>query len=70
MMRELTEEDFARAVKNPYFEKLHKKVEVYVKNEDYEYIHEVANMNSETPEQMIRRILRLSVERMREMDDE
>ena len=32
VMRELTEKDFARAVKNPYFDKLMTKVEVAITN--------------------------------------
>ena len=68
-IREWTEEDFANAVKNPYFDRLNKRVEVIVKRTDYEYFSEVAHMNDEKPEDVMRRILRLSAKRMREHDE-
>jgi len=45
MIRELTEEDFARGVKNPYFDKLMTKIEVALKNEDYATFCETAEIN-------------------------
>jgi len=45
MIRELTEEDFACGVKNPYFDKLMTKIEVAVKNEDYATFCETAKIN-------------------------
>ena len=70
MMRELTEKDFERAVKNPYFEKLNKRIEVIVSNEDYAYFSAIAEINEETPQDLMRRCLRIAAKEMREHDDE
>ena len=42
MKVEYTEEDFAKAIKNPYFEKLNRKVEVAVRHETYDTFKEIA----------------------------
>ena len=51
-MRELTAEDFARCVKNPYFEKLNRKTEVAVRHETYRIFEEIGN-NSGVPAEII-----------------
>jgi len=35
MIKEITEEEFARGMKNPYFDKLMTKTEVALRKEDY-----------------------------------
>ncbi|MCL2349872.1 MAG: hypothetical protein FWC67_00180 [Defluviitaleaceae bacterium] len=35
MIKEITEKDFARGIKNPYFDKLMTKTEVALRKEDY-----------------------------------
>jgi len=58
-MRELTAEDFARGVKNPFFDKLCRKVEVVIRHEDYEVFLETARLNGERvkPEDVMKRCL-------------
>ena len=68
-MRELTEADFARGVKNPHFHKIMRKVEVPIKHEDYDYICEVAKMNNVRPEMIMSRCLAQSVKSMKELDE-
>ena len=59
MIKELTEKDFERAVKNPYFDKLCRKVEVVIRHEDYEVFLETAKLNCERvkPEDVMKRCL-------------
>jgi len=45
MIRELTEKDFDRAVKNPHFDKLMIKVEVAITKEDWTTFFEFAKFN-------------------------
>ena len=49
-MRELTAEDFKRGKKNPFFHKLNKEVETYVKNDTYAIYEEIAKLRGVTPE--------------------
>ena len=69
-IRELTEEDFKRAVQNPFFEKLNKKVEIFVRNDDYELFSSLGKPYDETPEDVIRRMLIHSASSVRESGDE
>lgn len=59
MIRELTEKDFERAVKNPHFDKLCRKVEVVVRHEDYDVFLETAKLNGDRvkPEDVMKRCL-------------
>ena len=59
MIKELTEKDFEHAVKNPYFDKLCRKVEVVIRHEDYAVYEEVAKLNGERvkPEDVMKRCL-------------
>ena len=68
--RTLTQEDFDRAVRNPFFYGLNKKVEVDVRNDDYELFSKIAEMNEETPESVMRRMLINSADFIREHDDD
>ena len=54
MIRELTEKNFARAVKNPHFDKLMTKVEVAVTKEDWATFCEYGKINNVPPEFMMR----------------
>ena len=57
MKAEYTAEDFKNAVRNPFFEKLNKKVEVSVRNEDYKIFLDVAERDNVKPEEIMRRCL-------------
>ena len=54
MIRELTEQDFDRAVKNPHFDKLMTKVEVAITKEDWATFCEYAKINGVPPELIMR----------------
>ena len=68
MMRELTVEDFKRAKKNPFYEKLIKEVVVPVRLEDYAIFEKIANMNEETPESVMKRCLKMAAKELQEHD--
>ena len=67
-MRELTAEDFKRAKKNPFYEKLIKEVVVPVRREDYAIFEEVAIMNGESTESVIKRCLKMAAKELKEHD--
>ena len=54
MIRELTEKDFERSVKNPHFDKLMTKVEVAITKEDWATFCECARINNVPPELIMR----------------
>ncbi|MCL2170005.1 MAG: hypothetical protein FWB74_08275 [Defluviitaleaceae bacterium] len=69
MMRELTEEDFARGVKNPHFHKLARKVEVTVTHEDWDTFVEFARLSGGVrPELIMQRGLVYWAQELREED--
>ena len=57
MKTEYTVEDFQGAIKNPYFEKLNRKVEVAVRHEAYRIFEEIAEQNGTKPEVIMNRCL-------------
>jgi len=44
-MRELTAEDFKKAMPNPFYDKLIKEVTVPIRREDFEIFEEIAKTN-------------------------
>jgi len=70
MIRELTTEDFDRGIKNPFFDKLCRKVEVAIRHEDYEVFMEAAKLNGERvkPEDVMKRCLSDYAKILREHD--
>ena len=68
MKDEYTAEDFARGIKNPYFEKLNKKVEVAVRNEIYQVFLKIGEMNGVEPEIIMSRCLADYVKKLQEDD--
>jgi len=64
-----TEEELLKGVRNPFFHEFCKKVEVVVKNEDYALFEEIAKINGETPESLMRRCLAETAKMFRENDD-
>ena len=65
-MRELTAEDFKRAKKNPFYEKIMKEVVIPVRREDYAIFEEVASINGETPESVMKRCLKMAAKELKE----
>ena len=68
MIRELTEIDFERAVKNPHFHKFMKKIEVSITNEDWDTFCEYAKINNVPPELIMRNGLSNWAKELREDD--
>jgi hypothetical protein len=56
-MRELTIDELKKGVRNPFYHKLNKEVVVPVRNEVYEVFAEIAKLNGEEPEKVMRRCL-------------
>jgi len=69
MIRELTEKDFARGVKNPYFDKLMVKTEVALKKEDYAIFCEVGRINGVPTEMIMRNCLAEWAKKLREHEE-
>ena len=66
MIRELTEIDFERAVKNPHFDKLMTKVEIAITREDWVTFCEYAKINNVSPELIMRNGLSVWAKELRE----
>lgn len=64
-MNELNEQDFARGVKNPYFNKIMTKTEIALRNEDLSLFQEVGKMNGVPAELIMRNCLADWAEKMR-----
>ena len=69
MVRELTADDFARGVKNPYFAKLMKKTEIAIEHELYEVFCEIGKQNGVTAEIIMSRCLADYAKILQEHDD-
>jgi len=50
MKNEYSETDFAKGVKNPYFDKLNRKTEVAIRHDVYSVFEDIAKQNGVTPE--------------------
>lgn len=69
MIKEITEKEFAKGVKNPYFEKLMTKTEVALRKDDYETFCEIGNINGVPAEMIMRNCLAEWAKKMREHDE-
>ena len=68
MKAEYTEEDFAKAIKNPYFDKLNRKVEVAIRHETYDLFEEIGKQNNVKPEVIMKRCLENYAKKLAEAD--
>ena len=57
MIKEITEKEFARGVKNPYFDKLMTKTEIALRKDDYSTFCEIGEMNGVPAEMIMRNCL-------------
>ena len=64
--KEYTLDELRKGVRNPYYESLIKKVIVPVRREDYAVFEEVASINGETPESVMKRCLKMAAKEMQE----
>ena len=69
MIKEITEKDFSRGVKNPYFDKLMTKTEVALRKEDYSIFCEVGEMNGVPAEMIMRNCLADWAEKLRKHEE-
>ena len=69
MIRELTEKDFSRGVKNPFFDKLMTKTEIALRKEDYQTFCEVGEINGVPAEMIMRNCLAEWAQKLREHDE-
>ena len=68
MINEITSEDFARGVKNPYFEKLMTRTEIAIKKEDYATFCEIGKIINVPAEMIMRNCLADWAQKLREHD--
>jgi hypothetical protein len=68
MKDEYTAEDFAKAVKNPYFEKLNRKVEVAVHHESYRIFESIGKKSGVSAEFIMKRCLDSYAKKLQEHD--
>ena len=57
MKAEYSEADFAKGVKNPYFNKLNRKAEVAIRHDVYGVFEDIAKQNGVTPETIMQHCL-------------
>ena len=63
---EYTLEELRKGIKNPFYSKLIKEVVVPVRHEDYVIFKEVADINGETPESVMKRCLKMAAKELQE----
>ncbi|MDR0220371.1 MAG: hypothetical protein LBI54_03075 [Lachnospiraceae bacterium] len=68
MISEISAEDFARGMKNTYFEKLMTKTEIALRKEDYTIFCEVGETNGVPAEMIMRNCLADWAQKFREHD--
>ena len=66
MIKEITAEEFARGVKNPYFDKIMTKIQIALKKEDYATFCEVGEINNVPAEMIMRNCLEDWAQKLRE----
>ena len=64
--KEYTKEELTKGIKNPFYDKLIKEVTIPIRREDYLIFEQVANINGETPESVIKRCLKMAAKEMQE----
>ena len=68
MKAEYTAEDFAKAVRNPYFDKLNKRTEVAVRHESYAVFEEIGKKNGVTAGFIMKRCLESYAQKLQAHD--
>ena len=70
MKNEFTIEELKQSVKNPFYDKLNRKITVSIRHEDYQVYSDVAKLNGERvkPEDVMRRCLADYAKMLREHD--
>ena len=65
---EYTIEELKKGIRNPFYDKLIKEVVVPIRREDYAVFEEIANINGETPEAVMKRCLKMAAKELKEYD--
>jgi len=68
VMRELTEKDFAKGVRNPHYDKIMTRVEIDITKEDLATFNELSKLNGLSVELILRNCLADFAEEIREDD--
>ena len=68
MKAEYTAEDFAKAVRNPYFDKLNRRTEIAVRHESYAVFEEIGKKNGVSAEFIMKRCLEFYAQKLQEHD--
>ena len=64
--KEYTIEELRKGIKNPFYEKLVKEVTIPIRHEDYAVFQEIAQINGETPESVVKRCVRIAAKELQE----
>ena len=64
--KEYTIDELRKGVKNPFYEKLIKEVVVPIRREDYAIFEEVAKLNDEPVEVLLKRCMKSSARRLQQ----
>ena len=65
---EYTMDELKKGIRNPFYNKLIKEVTVPVRREDYAVFEEIAIINNETPESVMKRCLKMAAKELKEHD--
>ena len=64
--KEYTLEELTKGIRNPFYDKLITEVTVPIRREDYAVFEEVAKINGETPESVMKRCLHFTAKEFQE----
>ena len=62
--REYTIDELKNGVRNPFYSKLVKEVTIPVSRDDYAVFEDIAKMNGESPESVMKRCLKMAAKEM------
>ena len=66
--REYTIDELKNGVRNPFYGKLVKEVTVPVSRDDYAVFEDIAKMNGESPESVMKRCLKMAAKEMQAIE--
>ena len=66
--KEYTFEELKRGIRNPFYEKLIKEVVVPIRRDDYEVFEEIAKINEEPVEALLKRCLKWAAKEFQKED--
>jgi len=66
--KEYTIDELKNGVRNPFYDKLIKEVTLPVRRDDYAIFEDVAKMNGESPESVMKRCLKIAAKEMQSIE--